>query len=85
MTFVPPAEVAAVLTAFAPLFTRLSWIRAQALVCGALLAPKGNTVTAALRALGLGGDLRFQNYHRLLIQDALVAAACRPHPFGFAP
>jgi hypothetical protein len=36
------------------------------LVCGALLAPKGNTVTAALRALGLGGDLRFQNYHRLL-------------------
>ena len=37
--FTPPAEVKAVTTAFASLFTRPSWRRAQALLCGTLLAP----------------------------------------------
>jgi hypothetical protein len=55
-----------VLAAFAPLFTEPSWLRAQALVCGALLAPANHTLTAALRALGLAGEPGFQNYHRLL-------------------
>src|SRR5947209_7713853 len=64
--FTPPAEVSAVLAAFAPLFTRPSWSRAQALLCGLLLAPANQTVVAALRALGLGGAPGFQNYHRLL-------------------
>ena len=64
--FTPPAEVEAVAAAFASLFTRPSWRRAQALLCGALLAPANHVLTAALRALGLAADPRFQNYHRLL-------------------
>jgi DDE superfamily endonuclease len=64
--FTPPAEVEAVLAAFASLFTRSSWPRAQALFCGVLLAPANHVLTAALRALGLAGDAHFQNYHRLL-------------------
>ena len=43
--FTPPAEVSAVLAAFAPLFTQPSWLRAQALLCGTLLAPANHTVT----------------------------------------
>jgi DDE superfamily endonuclease len=58
--------VSAVLAAFAPLFTEPSWRRAQALLCGTLLAPANHTVTAALRALGLADAPGFQNYHRLL-------------------
>ena len=64
--FTPPAEVSAVLAAFAPLFSEPSWLRAQALVCGTLLAPANHTLTAALRALGLARAPGFQNYHRLL-------------------
>ena len=64
--FTPPAEVEAVTAAFASLFTRPSWRRAQALLCGVLLAPANHALTAALRALGLAGDTHFQNYHRLL-------------------
>jgi hypothetical protein len=64
--FTPPAEVSAVLAAFAPLFTEPSWLRAQALLCGVLLAPANHTLTAALRALGLAQPPGFQNYHRLL-------------------
>jgi hypothetical protein len=59
-------EVSAVLSAFAPLFTHPSWARAQALLCGVLLAPANHTVTAALRALGLAGEPGYQNYHRVL-------------------
>jgi hypothetical protein len=55
-----------VLAAFAPLFTQPSWLRAQALLCGVLLAPANHTLTAALRALGLASEPGFQNYHRLL-------------------
>src|SRR5437763_17171344 len=51
--FTPPVEVSAVLAAFAPLFTPPSWLGAQALLCGTLLAPANHTLTAALRALGL--------------------------------
>jgi hypothetical protein len=58
--------VSAVLSAFAPLFTHPSWLRAQALLCGTLLAPANHTVVAALRALGLASAPGFQNYHRLL-------------------
>ena len=43
-----------------------SWLRAQALLCGTLLAPANRTLTAALRVLGLAHQPGFQNYHRLL-------------------
>ena len=64
--FTPPAEVEAVTADFASLFTRPSWRRAQALLCGTLLAPANHVLTAALRFLGLADDRHFQNYHRLL-------------------
>ena len=64
--FTPPAEVSAVLAAFAPLFTEPSWLRAQALLCGVLLAPANRTLTAVLHALRWAGEPGFQNYHRLL-------------------
>lgn len=35
-------------------------------MAGAILTPGPRTVTAALRALGLGHELHFQNYHRVL-------------------
>ena len=54
------------LAAFAPLFTEPSWLRAQALLCGVLLAPANHTLTAALRVLGLAHQPGFQYYHRLL-------------------
>ena len=64
--FTPPAEAGVVCAACASLFTRPSWRRAQALLCGTLLAPANHVLTAALRALGLADDTRFQSYHRLL-------------------
>ena len=64
--FTPPTQVEAVLAAFSSLFSRPSWRRAQALLCGGLLAPANHALTAALRALGLGDDPGFSNYHRLL-------------------
>ena len=73
--FTPPAEVEAVLTAFSALFTRPSWRRAQALLCGTLLAPANHVLTAALRALGLATDPSFQNYHRLLNRPRWSARA----------
>ena len=54
------------LAAFAPLFTHPSGLRAQALLCGVLLAPANHTLTAALRVLGLARQPGFQNYHRVL-------------------
>jgi hypothetical protein len=68
--FTPPVEVSAVIAAFAPLFTEPSWLRAQALLCGVLLAPANHPLTAALRVLGLAHQPGFQNYHRLLIAPA---------------
>ena len=64
--FTPPVEVEAILAPFAALFTRPSWRRAQALLCGVLLAPTNCVVTAALRVLGLSDDAHFENYHRVL-------------------
>jgi hypothetical protein len=61
-----PPTVAAVLAAFAPLFSRRVWAHAQALVVGALLAPAQRTVAAALRATGRADVPQFHRYHRVL-------------------
>lgn len=66
MSFTLPAEVNAVVAAFAFLFSQPVWKHAQALLCGAILAPKASTITAALRAIGLSNEPRFCNYHRVL-------------------
>jgi len=58
------------LTPFAPCFSRRVWGHAVELVVGALLTPGKRTVTAALRALGLAQERRFERYHRVLNRDA---------------
>ena len=61
-----PSAFASLLVAFAPLFRARVWARAQRLLLGAILAPGQRTVCSVLRILGLGEELHFQNYHRVL-------------------
>jgi DDE superfamily endonuclease len=61
-----PPLFASVLSVFAPLFSRRVWLHAQVLLLGAILVPGQRTVTRCLRIVGLGGEHRFVNYHRVL-------------------
>lgn len=61
-----PASIGSVLQPFASLFTRPTWIHMQVLLAGTLLAQGPRTVTAALRAMGLSAEQRFERYHRVL-------------------
>jgi hypothetical protein len=54
------------LAPFAPHFSRRTWPHALVLVAGAVLAPGRRTVTAAMRAMGLSQEQRFERYHRVL-------------------
>jgi DDE superfamily endonuclease len=68
MLSVPP-EMIALLSAFAPEFSKPVWILAQVLLVGAILSPHKRTVTAALRAMGLSQVRHFDKYHRVLNRD----------------
>lgn len=59
-----PIEIVSVLGAFAPVFTQPIWIRAQYMVCGAILSNGPRTICSILRTLGLSRFESFQNYHR---------------------
>lgn len=61
-----PAELLNLMVVFRPLFTKPVWEHAKVLLLGALLARGTRTVTACLRAVGLGTEKHFQNYHRVL-------------------
>jgi len=61
-----PFELANLIVAFAPLFSKSVFQHLQVLIGGAILAPGKRTVTAALRVCGLSADEHFQNYHRVL-------------------
>jgi hypothetical protein len=61
-----PFELANLIVAFAPLFSKPVWEHAQVLLVGAIMAPGKRTITQALRVMGLSADERFQNYHRVL-------------------
>jgi DDE superfamily endonuclease len=61
-----PAELLNLIVVFQPLFTKPVWEHAKVLLLGALLARGTRTVTACLRAVGLGEEKHFQNYHRVL-------------------
>jgi DDE superfamily endonuclease len=61
-----PLELANLIVAFAPLFSKSIFEHAQVLLVGALLSPGKRTVTAALRVMGLSEETHFQNYHRVL-------------------
>lgn len=61
-----PSEMIAVVEPFAPVFRQQIWERAKVLVVGAILVPGHRTVGAILRVMGLGDEVHFQNYHRVL-------------------
>ena len=65
-----PPEIVAILPAFAPVFSDRTWVKAQVLVLGALLATGDRTVCVALRVMGLSQERYFTNYHRVLNRDA---------------
>lgn len=63
----PPLE--AIITTWAPfaaLFTQPVWRHVQVLWMGAVLCRGPRTVAAVLRVMGLGGERRFEKYHRVL-------------------
>jgi hypothetical protein len=61
-----PPEMVPLVLAFAPGFSRPTFIRAVLLLCGTLLASGRRTVSAALRAVGRADDPHFGAYHRVL-------------------
>ncbi len=61
-----PEMIITLLVPFAPLFTRPVWGHAQVLLIGALLCRGPCTVAAVMRVMGLGGEKRFEKYHRVL-------------------
>jgi hypothetical protein len=61
-----PESIITVLGAFVPLFSRPVWCHAQMLLVGTILCRGPHTVTAVLRVMGLGGERRFEKYHRVL-------------------
>lgn len=51
---------------FEMLFQRRTWLKAQVLLVGVILAPGKRTVTAALRVMGLSDGPAFARYHHVL-------------------
>lgn len=61
-----PKDIVRVLRHFEDAFSARVWGWAEVLVVGAILTPGQRTVAAVLRTLGLGSEVYFQNYHRVL-------------------
>jgi hypothetical protein len=61
-----PASIIPTLLPFALLFTAPTWRHVQVLLTGTLLAQGPRTVAAALRAMGLAHERRFERDHRVL-------------------
>lgn len=70
-----PPDILTIISVFAPLVSERVWQRAQVLLIGALLVPGRRTVASILRVMGLGGDRRFKNYHRVLSRARWSALA----------
>lgn len=65
----PSPEIIQLLSVFAIAFTAPTWKKALVLLFGTILTPGRRTVTAALRAMGLADEERFEKYHRVLNRD----------------
>ena len=70
-----PARFAALIITFAPLFVQRSWLHAQVLLVGAILAPGRRTVASVLQITGHTHDPHFTNYHRVLSRAPWSARA----------
>ena len=64
----PSPDIIQLVAAFAPAFTRPTFLKVQTLLWGSILAPGKRTVTAALRVLGQQHNTNFGKYHRVLNQ-----------------
>ena len=58
-----PDAILPVLHPFAALFRSPTWLKAQILLAGAILAPGQRTVAAALRVMGRSDDRNYARYH----------------------
>ena len=61
-----PNAIVPVLSPFATLFRNPTWLKAQVLLVGAILAPGQRTVASALRVMGLSDDRNYARYHHVL-------------------
>ena len=61
-----PNAIVTVLHPFATLFRSPTWLKAQILLVGAILAPGQRTVASALRVMGLSDDRNYARYHQVL-------------------
>ncbi len=61
-----PPSIMTLIQPFRSIFQYQTWIKAQVLVVGAILAPRKRTVTAALRIVGLAEGRGFAKYHQVL-------------------
>ena len=61
-----PDSIIPILQPFSTLFQQRTWVKAQVLLIGAVLAPRKRTVTSALRVMGLSDDTGFAKYHHVL-------------------
>ena len=74
-----PDAIVSVIFSFAMLFQHRTWQKSQVLLFGAILTPGQRKVAAALRVIGLSGDLNYARYHHMLNR-----AAWSPEQFDFA-
>jgi hypothetical protein len=65
----PSPEIIQLLSVFSFAFTAPTFAKVMVLIYGTILAPGRRTVTAALRMMGLGEDLHYSKYHRVLNRD----------------
>ena len=61
-----PEPIMTLLIPFEPIFRRPTWLKAQILFIGAIIATGKRTVTAALRVMGVADDPHFSTYHQVL-------------------
>jgi hypothetical protein len=65
----PPDPIIHLVATFATAFTAPTFARVQVLLFGAILTTGRRTVASTLRAMGLGQEQHFTNYHRVLNRD----------------
>ncbi len=61
-----PDPIIPILQPFSTLFQQRTWMKAQVLLIGAILAPRKRTITSALRVMGLSDYDGFAKYHHVL-------------------
>ena len=61
-----PDAIVSVLNPFATLFRSPTWLKAQILLVGAILAPGQRTVASALRVMGRCDHRDYARYHEVL-------------------